>query len=37
MSAHTVLDTYPLGLQAENAREIIRQYDIVMDCCDNFA
>ena len=37
MSAHTVLDTYPLGLQPENAREIIRQYDIVTDCCDNFA
>ena len=31
MSAHTVFDTYPRGLLPENAREIIRRYDIVID------
>ena len=37
MSAHTAFDTYPRGLLPENARGIIRRYDIVIDCCDNFA
>ena len=37
MSAHTVFDTYPRGLLQRMPAEIIRQYDIVIDCCDNFA
>lgn len=37
MSPHTVFDTYPDGLTPANASAIISRYDIVMDCCDNFA
>lgn len=29
--------TYPYELTAENARELIAQYDVVADGCDNFA
>lgn len=29
--------TYPEGLTPENAAEVIGQYDLVIDCCDNFA
>lgn len=28
---------YPTGLTPGNAEEIIRGYDVVVDCCDNFA
>lgn len=37
MSAHTRFDLWPEGLNSNNALDIVRQYDIVMDCCDNFA
>lgn len=37
ISGHTVFEKYPQGLTPENAREIIGAYDIVVDCCDNFA
>ena len=37
MSGHTRMELYPDGLTAENAREIISRYDLVVDCCDNFA
>ncbi len=37
ISGHTVFEKYPDGLTPENAREIIGAYDIVVDCCDNFA
>ncbi|MDE5750001.1 MAG: HesA/MoeB/ThiF family protein, partial [Duncaniella sp.] len=31
------LTLHPEGLTAENARDIISGYDLVMDCTDNFA
>lgn len=37
ISGHTVFEKYPEGLTPENARELIGAYDIVVDCCDNFA
>lgn len=37
ISGHTVFEKYPQGLTPENAREIIGAYDVVVDCCDNFA
>lgn len=37
ISGHTVFEKYPDGITPENAREIIGAYDIVVDCCDNFA
>ncbi len=36
-SSHTRFDTYPDGLTAANARAIIADYDLVVDCTDNFA
>lgn len=36
LSRHTHFELYPQGLTAENAREIISGYDMVMDCTDNF-
>lgn len=30
-------DLHPYGLTRGNARELIAAYDIVVDCCDNFA
>ncbi|MEG1761988.1 MAG: HesA/MoeB/ThiF family protein [Bacteroidales bacterium] len=36
-SAHTRIDAYNLRLTAQNAKEIIALYDIVVDGCDNFA
>ncbi|WP_290901572.1 HesA/MoeB/ThiF family protein [Ferroglobus sp.] len=30
------VDVYPFNLTPENAREIIRKYDVVLDCTDNF-
>jgi sulfur-carrier protein adenylyltransferase/sulfurtransferase len=29
-------DTYPVALETSNARSIINEYDIVVDCTDNF-
>jgi len=37
ISADTQLTLYPDGLTEQNAREIIRNYDLVVDCTDNFA
>lgn len=37
MSHHTVFDIHSDGLTPECAAEVIGQYDLVVDCCDNFA
>jgi len=37
LSSATVTELWPDGLTAENADDIIGRYDIVVDCCDNFA
>lgn len=37
MSSHTRFDLWPDGLKNDNAAHIIGRYDIVVDCCDNFA
>ena len=36
LSSHTRFDCYPEGLTAENARQLVAAYDLVVDCCDNF-
>lgn len=36
LSSSTRFDLYPEGLTAENARELVAAYDLVVDCCDNF-
>lgn len=37
LSSATEFDLYPEGLTPDNAEDIIRRYDIVVDCCDNYA
>jgi len=37
MSSVVEFDLYPDGLTPENAAGIVSGYDIVVDCCDNFA
>lgn len=37
LNAATRFDLYPEGLTAANARELVAAYDLVVDCCDNFA
>lgn len=37
VNSEVAFELYPEGLTAENAEEIIRGYDVVVDCCDNFA
>lgn len=37
LSSHTHYDLHPRGITPENARQIIAGYDLVIDCCDNFA
>ena len=37
LSSSTRFDLYPEGLTAANARELVAAYDLVVDCCDNFA
>lgn len=37
LSSESVLEQWPEGLTADNACDIISRYDIVVDCCDNFA
>ena len=37
LSSATRFDLYPEGLTAANARELVAAYDLVVDCCDNFA
>ncbi len=36
LSSHTRFTCHAEGLTAENAREVIAAYDLVVDCCDNF-
>lgn len=37
LSSSTRFDLHPEGLTAENARELVAAYDLVVECCDNFA
>ena len=37
LSSTTRFDLHPEGITAENARELVAAYDLVVDCCDNFA
>ena len=37
LSSSTRFDLHPEGLTAENARELVAAYDLVGECCDNFA
>jgi len=37
LSSHTQIDTYPFFFTEENAKEILSQYDVVVDGCDNYA
>ena len=36
LNSKLVVDTYPFRLTNENAEELISQYDLVIDGCDNF-
>lgn len=35
-SSQTRFDCYPGGITEENARRTVAEYDLVVDCCDNF-
>lgn len=37
LNSDVTINTYPFRLNGENAAELIREYDIVVDGCDNFA
>ena len=37
LSSSTRFDLHPEGLTAENARELVAAYDLVVECSDNFA
>lgn len=37
INSEVSFEVFPEGLTPENAREIISGYDVVVDCCDNFA
>lgn len=37
LSSHTLVEIYPEGLTPQNAAKIIVNYDIVVDCTDNYA
>ena len=37
LNSEITIRTYPTRLTEENAQEIISQYDIVVDGCDNFS
>ena len=37
LSSHTQIDTYPELFSKENAFELIKKYDLIIDGCDNFA
>lgn len=37
VSPGLVCDIHPDGLTPDNARDLVAAYDLVMDCCDNFA
>lgn len=36
-SPHTVFDLYPEGLVEATAESVIASFDLVVDCCDNYA
>lgn len=36
LSSHTSFECWPEGITPENARRILADYDLVLDCCDNF-
>lgn len=37
LNGEVAFETIPEGLTKENAAELIGRYDVVVDCCDNFA
>ncbi len=37
MSSDVTFELHPGGITPDNAREIFARYDLVVDCCDNFA
>lgn len=37
LNSDVAFELFPEGLTPENAAEVIARYDIVVDCCDNFA
>ena len=37
LNSDIVIKPYPMRLMPENAREIVQEYDLVVDGCDNFA
>ena len=37
MSSEVTFELHPEGITPANAREIFSRYDLVVDCCDNFA
>ncbi len=37
MSSSTKLDLIPEGLSEANAQELVKNFDLVVDCCDNFS
>lgn len=37
LNSEVIINTFPTRLTAENARQIIGAYDIIVDACDNFA
>ena len=36
LSPHTLFELYPDGITPDNSEAIISDYDLVVDCCDNF-
>lgn len=36
MSSNTIFKVYPNGLTDDNAQDMISDYDVIMDCTDNF-
>jgi adenylyltransferase/sulfurtransferase len=36
LNPHVVVDAFPSRLDAENARQLVRGYDVVLDCTDRF-
>jgi adenylyltransferase/sulfurtransferase len=37
LNPHVAVDAAPIALDASNARELVRLYDVVLDCTDRFA
>ena len=36
MNPHVAIDAFPIRLNADNARDLVRPYDVVVDCTDRF-